>query len=149
MSDKPEGTVPISDLELVHWVEEKDSMRGHARARGIPLSGSYVTFDDMRDAILEKGPIVIATPKADLAMFVLEGRFDNQIMVLRQSGINVRRFLVRETTFESMFGNFRGWSYGVSSEKPYPGSKSPFNTGLIPLEKLRFRCLSCHGYTAL
>ena len=97
----------ITDLELVHWTDEKLSMRGITQG-GPRVAKNVETFDQVRSAILEHGPIVIATDRVDLSFFVLSGYFENEIMAVRQSGVNVRRFLVREDEFEFAFGDFRG-----------------------------------------
>lgn len=98
----------IENLELIHWVNEEESISGQARKYGEPITEQYSTFDEVRSAILAKGPISITTNWANLHVFVLDGEFDNELMVLRQSGLNIRRFLVRECFFVDSFGDFQG-----------------------------------------
>lgn len=103
-----EEPVPkITNLEMVHWVAEEDSFGGEARRNGMPVESAYETFQDARKAILECGALVVATDKVDVIFFVTSGRYDNQILAIRQSGVNVRRFLIREEQFEVSYGTFQ------------------------------------------
>lgn len=101
--DADSGT--IKDLELIHWVEHKDSFRVVARSEGHRVEHMYETFPELYEAILELGPLSIASPKADVALFVISGEFDGHIMAVRHSGRNIRRFLVREDLFDELYGN--------------------------------------------
>lgn len=100
-----EHSETIKDLELVHWVEEKDSFRGIARREGQRIERMYETLHELHEAILELGPVSITSSKADVTLFAISGVFDGHIMALRQSGRNVRRFLVREELFEPLYGS--------------------------------------------
>jgi hypothetical protein len=103
-----EEPVPkITNLEMVHWVSEEESFRGQARRHGKRVASTYETFQDARNAIMEHGELVIATDRVDVIFFVAGGRYDNQILAVRQSGINVRRFLIREEHFEVSYGTFQ------------------------------------------
>lgn len=105
--DKPELDDEIRDLELVHWVDEKSSMRGIAQADGVPVKKLYVTYEEVYAAILEHGPLVFGNSKVDVMFFAVSGTFDGDIVAVRQSGRNVRRFLIREDLFEKEYGNFK------------------------------------------
>ncbi len=96
----------IPNLEMVNWVAEDDSLRAHFRENGTPIERWYETYDEARAAILRDGPIIVATRKFDLLVQVLGGRFDDEIMAIRTSGRNVRRFLIREKFFAERFGTF-------------------------------------------
>lgn len=74
---------------------------------GVKIEKVYESFQQARDAILEHGAIVIATDRVDVTFVVTNGRYDNQILAIRQSGVNVRRFLIREEHFEASFGTFQ------------------------------------------
>lgn len=103
-----EEPVPkITNLELIHWVSEADSLTGQARLHGKPAESTYRTFEDVRQALLSKGTLVIATDRMDVIFCLLEGRYENQILALRHSGVNVRRFLIREEQFEASYGTFQ------------------------------------------
>ena len=97
----------IRDLELVHWVDEEHSLRGIARNSGVPMEREYKTFQDLYNAILENGPLVGTSSIVDVSFLAVSGEFDGQIMAVRQSGRNVRRFLVREDLFEDQYGSFQ------------------------------------------
>ena len=94
----------IENLELVHWVEEKDSMRGQAAKNGKRVTKPYKDFDELYSSILEHGPLVCATDLADVCFFTPCGEFDGHIIAVRQSGRNVRRILVRSDHFDELFG---------------------------------------------
>jgi hypothetical protein len=104
VQDSDEADSKLQDVELVHWVKEEDSVRGWPR---FPIQKRYQTFKEARDAILKNGPISIFTDRVDVTFFVLNGQFDGQLMAIRQSGVNVRRYLIREDTFEDAFGSFQ------------------------------------------
>lgn len=106
-SDAENATPRINNLELIDWVPEEQCMRTQAKLHGVKIEKVYETFQQARDAILELGPIVIATDKVDVIFVVTDGRYDNQILAIRQSGVNVRRFLIREELFEVSFGTFK------------------------------------------
>lgn len=106
-STAEDATPRITNLELIHWVPKEQSMQVQAKLHGLKIEKVYETFQEARDAILEHGAIVIATDRVDVIFFVPDGRYDNQILAIRQSGVNVRRFLIREELFEVSFGNFR------------------------------------------
>lgn len=97
----------ITNLELIHWVPEDQCMRSQAKLHGVKIETVYESFKQARDAILEHGAIVISTDRVDVIFVVTDGRYDNQILAIRQSGINVRRFLIREENFEVSFGTFQ------------------------------------------
>ncbi|APG48231.1 hypothetical protein [Phaeobacter porticola] len=100
-----DGSGTIKNLELVHWVEHKESFRLVARSEGHPVEQMYETFPELYEAISELGPLSIASPKADVALFAISGEFDGHIMAVRQSGRNIRRFLVREDFFDALYGS--------------------------------------------
>jgi hypothetical protein len=103
-----EATPQITDLEMIHWVPEEQSMRGIAKQNGVRIETVYETFQQARSAILDLGPIVIATHRVDVIFLAPDGRYDGELLAIRQSGINVRRFLIREEFFEATYGNFQG-----------------------------------------
>lgn len=105
MEDKP---LPITNLENVTWVDEGQSLSAVARNSGAPVAKMYVTFQDAYDAISAGGPIVVGTPQADIIFFIAAGRFGDCIIAVRQSGVNVRRFLIEPGRFEDTFGDFQG-----------------------------------------
>lgn len=98
----------ISDLELVHWADEDHSMRGIAKKEGIPVESMYETYQSLYDARLDNGPLVIASPVVDVIFIAESGEFDGHIVAVRQSGRNVRRFLIRKDIFEEQYGTFQG-----------------------------------------
>lgn len=103
-----EEPVPkITNLEMVHWVSEEDSFRTEAQRHGKRVESTYKTFQSARKAILEHGALVVATDRVEVIFFVPNGRYDNQILAIRQSGINVRRFLIREEHFKVSYGTFQ------------------------------------------
>lgn len=97
----------IQSLELVHWVDEKSSMRGIAQADGVRAKKLYVTYEEIYAAILEHGPLVHASSLVDVMFFAVSGTFDGDIVAVRQSGRNVRRFLIRADQFEMQYGSFQ------------------------------------------
>ena len=103
-----ETTLEIENLELVHWVEEKDSVRGHAIESGKRIDTPYSGFDELYAAILKEGPLICANDMVDICFFTPSGEFDGHIIAIRQSGRNVRRFLVRSDHFEDLFGSVQG-----------------------------------------
>lgn len=102
-----DATPRITNLELIHWVPKEQSLQVQAKLHGRTIEKVYESFQQARDAILEHGAIVIATDRVDVIFFVPDGRYENQILAIRQSGVNVRRFLIREELFEVSFGTFR------------------------------------------
>lgn len=106
--DKDENTTApnqITDLEMVHWVDEQSSMRGMAKAGGKRVETIYETFQELYDAILVDGPLVISSPIVDVTIFAPCGRFEGDLIATRQSGRNVRRFLIRSDLFEEEYGS--------------------------------------------
>lgn len=98
----------LRDLESIDWVEEENSMRGFAKKFGVPVKHNYANFNEFHSAILERGPISVASPIVDVHFFALNGDFDGHIMAVRHSGRNIRRFLIREGLFEMQYGSFQG-----------------------------------------
>lgn len=82
-------------------------MTGIARKSGIPVERMYESFQSLYDAILRNGPLVVASPKVDVIFGTESGEFDGHIVAVRQSGRNVRRFLIREDEFEERYGTFQ------------------------------------------
>lgn len=103
MSDGTERS--ISNLELVHWVECDDSMHGRALTEGGKVEKCYESFEELYNAILEHGTLVISKPLVDLILLAIDGEFDGHLMAIRQSGRNVRRFLVRRDFFDEVYGS--------------------------------------------
>lgn len=101
------ATIRITDLEMIHWVDEKSSMRGVAEAAGKRVEKVYDTFQELHSAILEGGQLVIANPVVDVSFLAVGGRFDGHVMAIRQSGRNIRRFLIRFESFEEEYGSVR------------------------------------------
>jgi|GEM_PF-3912051 len=95
----------IPNLEMVSWGSEKDSYRQGAKDDP-QIEQLYETFDEARTAILRDGPIVIARPYADLVIHAPEDMVDDVLLVIRFSGRNVRRFLIREANFGDNFADF-------------------------------------------
>ena len=98
----------IRNLELIDWVEPGRDMRTIALESGVKIDEQYHTFDDLRDSILEHGPMVVPGKLVDLIFLVLDGEYDNQVLAIRHSGRNIRRFLIREDYFQHAFGDFEG-----------------------------------------
>jgi hypothetical protein len=78
-----------------------------ARANGYQPTKEYQSYEELYNAILAHGALVVATDIADAAFVVPGGRFDGHIVAIRQSGRNIRRMLIRSDHFEYMFGNVR------------------------------------------
>lgn len=106
-NEPPISVEKIRDLELINWVDEESSMRGMAQSDGLSVSELYVSFQDVYAAILAHGPLVSASAKVDVMFFAVSGFFDGNIVAVRQSGRNVRRFLVREDLFDERYGSFQ------------------------------------------
>ncbi|MEL7453001.1 MAG: hypothetical protein AAGJ50_06470 [Pseudomonadota bacterium] len=98
----------IPNLEMVHWATEGESLREIALSNGLRVEQPYETFEELYLALEQHGPLVIAGPKVDVMFVPLDGEFDGHVMALRQSGRNVRRFLVRSDSFGDEFGGFQG-----------------------------------------
>ena len=116
--DKDKTTTPtyqITDLEMVHWVDEQSSMRSIAQARGKRVEKIYETFQELNDAILKEGPLVISSPIVDVTIFAPDGRFDGHLIAIRHSGRNVRRFLIRCDFFEKQYGSVTNCIDHISS----------------------------------
>lgn len=79
-------------------------MRCAALAHGEKIATIYMTFNETVEAIEKKGPIIVSNPRADIILFAVSGRFDGSLMAVRQSGLNIRRFLVRPDTFADEYG---------------------------------------------
>ncbi|NOC46367.1 hypothetical protein [Ruegeria sp. HKCCD7559] len=90
------------NLELVHWM---DLDEWEARKKQ-PIENMYQTFADAADAIDEFGPIEIHTSRANAYFWRTSGQFEDDIIAVRQSGLNVRRILIRADSFEDTYGNF-------------------------------------------
>lgn len=90
------------NLELVHWM---DIDEWEAREKQ-PIKKLYQTFADVAQAIDEHGPIEVHTSRANAFFFRFSGRFEDDIVAVRQSGLNVRRILVRAKDFEASYGDF-------------------------------------------
>ena len=97
----------IANLELIFWVDEASSMRGMAQRDGLEVQELYQTYDELYEALVEHGSLVIATPKVDVIFSAVSGVFEGNIVALRQSGRNVRRFLIRESNFDRQYGTVR------------------------------------------
>ena len=108
VSSDDEENGKIQNLELVHWVDESESMRGQALRDGHRPEQVYETFDELYASILEHGPLVVPTNKVDIVFFAPSGVFDGHIIALRQSGRNVRRILIRSDHFDDLFGTVSG-----------------------------------------
>ena len=105
--DKDKDTIApnqINDLEMVQWVEEEESMRGLGRAKSKRVEELYETFQELYDALMEYGPLVVTSLVVDVVLIAVEGHFDGHIMAVRHSGRNVRRFLIRADSFELEYG---------------------------------------------
>ena len=99
-------TEQIRDLELVDWVDEEPSLRGMALKDGLRVREPYKSFRKLYDAIIEHGPLLYATSSADAIFVAASEPFDGDILAIRHSGRNVRRFLIREDHFEGQYGSF-------------------------------------------
>ncbi|MEX0970815.1 MAG: hypothetical protein WD046_10270 [Paracoccaceae bacterium] len=99
-------TEKITDLEMVHWVDEQSSMRGMAKAGGKRPEKTYESFQELYDAILKDGTLVFSSPVVDVVIFAPEGRFEGHLIAVRHSGRNVRKFLIRADLFDDEYGNF-------------------------------------------
>lgn len=106
MPSQKESKSEIKNLELVHWTNEEESMRGYAQREGERVEQGYSSFQEAYDAIIEKGPIVVANDLVDLVLLAPKGEFDGHIVAVRHSGRNVRRFLIRSDEFEHAYGDF-------------------------------------------
>lgn len=91
------------DLERVHWMSLDD---WETRKR-VPATRPYVTFKDIAEAIDEFGPLEVCNDRVNVFFTRTSGRFENDIVAIRQSGLNVRRVLVRQDDFEVAYGTFQ------------------------------------------
>lgn len=106
MNEEPfEEPDDIENLELVHWCDYEDSVRFFAFEKGIRVEKTYQTFAELYDAILENGPLVIGTDMVDIILFAVYGKFDGGLIAVRQSGRNIRRFLIERDSFEQLYGS--------------------------------------------
>ncbi len=108
MSDSKAASITkkIRDLELIDWVdEESSSVRGMALNDGLRVREPYESFQELYDAILEHGPLLYASSIVDVVLLAVSGLFDGHIVAVRQSGRNIRRFLIREDLFEEQYGS--------------------------------------------
>lgn len=105
----------IPDLEMTHWAPKGESLREQALNDGFRVQRPYETFEELYLALEQYGPLVVAGQKVDVVFIALSGEFDGHIMAVRQSGRNVRRFLVRSDTFNDEFGDFQGCIDHISS----------------------------------
>lgn len=96
----------IRNLELVRWTNKTESMRGVARREGEPVAHWFQTFREAYDAIVEKGTIVYSSDQVDLILTAPQGEFDGHIVAIRQSGRNIRRFLIHADQFDDLYGDF-------------------------------------------
>lgn len=96
----------IPNLELVEWVEPDHSLRKLAKESGKPMQLKNQNFEGIFEAIRSQGDIFIATPFADLTIFAPIGRYEGCLVAVRQSGVNVRRFLIKSDTFSNMFSDY-------------------------------------------
>jgi hypothetical protein len=90
------------NLELVHWMSLDD---WNTREK-TPVTKTYKTFEDVVSAIDELGPLEICTDRVNVTFLRTSGRFEDDIVVIRQSGMNVRRILVTKADFENGYGSF-------------------------------------------
>lgn len=103
MTDDDNIPLENSFLELIHWKTlEEWNERETIQARKI-----YSTFDEAAKAIDEQGPFEVETDRVNAYFIRTSGRFENDIIAIRQSGLNVRRILIRKDTFPELFGSFQ------------------------------------------
>ena len=93
---------------MIHWAPKGESLREQALNDGFRVQRPYKTFEELYLGLEQYGPLVLAGSKFDLIFVALSGEFDGHIMAVRQSGRNIRRFLVRSDTFDDEFGDFQG-----------------------------------------
>lgn len=74
-----------------------------ARKR-VPATRPYVTFKDIAEEIDEFWPLEVCNEIVNVFFTRTSGRFENDIVAIRQSGLNVRRVLVRQDNFEVAYG---------------------------------------------
>lgn len=98
----------MPDLEMVHWAPEGESLRVRAPRDGFRVQRPYETFGELYLGLEQHGPLIVAGEMVDVIFVALSGEFDGHVMAVRQSGRNVRRFLVRSDTFDDEFGDFQG-----------------------------------------
>jgi hypothetical protein len=91
-----------TDLELIHWMSLDD---WETRER-VPATRTYVTFKDVAEAIDEHGPLEVCNDRVNVFFTRTSGRFESDIVAIRQSGRNVRRILVRQDDFEVEYETF-------------------------------------------
>ncbi|WP_298922652.1 hypothetical protein [uncultured Roseobacter sp.] len=97
----------IANLEIVHWAKKGESFRERALEDGLRVERLYKTFAELYCALEEHGPFIIASSMVDVVFVAVGGEFDGHVMVVRQSGRNIRRFLIRSDTFEDEYGSFQ------------------------------------------
>ena len=90
------------NLELVHWM----SLDDWKTREQVLVTKKYNTFDDVANAIDELGPLESCNDRVNVTFIRTSGRFENDIVVFRQSGMSVRRILVDRQTFENVYGSF-------------------------------------------
>ncbi|MDJ0822968.1 MAG: hypothetical protein QNJ09_14300 [Paracoccaceae bacterium] len=92
------------NVELVKWLSiEEWNNRERDKVRE-----QYSTFEQLASAIDERGPYEIETDRANQYFVRASGKFENGIVVPRQSGLNVRRIYIDPETFDLTYGDVAG-----------------------------------------
>ncbi|WP_424973584.1 hypothetical protein [Dinoroseobacter sp. S124A] len=92
------------NIELIDWL----TLKKWSEREKLPITDFPKTFRDAADAIDKRGPMEWCTDRVNVMFIRTAGRFEDSIVALRQSGLNVRRVLISEDTFVSLYGNFQG-----------------------------------------
>ena len=101
--DRLNGDSP-ENLERVDWMTIEDwNMREKTVA-----SRKFETFEELASAIDEHGPLELCKDTVNVTFIRTQGRYEKDIIALRQSGLNVRRILIKKSEFEQEYGNFQG-----------------------------------------
>jgi hypothetical protein len=102
LEDEALRSPETTDLERIHWI----SLDNWETRERVPATGAYVTFKDVAEAIDELGPLEVCNDRVNVFFTRTSGRFESDIVAIRQSGRNVRRILVRQDDFEVEYETF-------------------------------------------
>lgn len=103
MSEENGTSISDSYLELVHWQRLEEWEKREKR----PTQKVYKSFDDAANAIDEFGPLEVCTDRANAFFTRTSGRFEDDIVAIRQSGLNVRRILISRKKFDYQYRDFQ------------------------------------------
>lgn len=104
ISSEDDPTSEAPNLEMVHWVEEENSFRTVALNEGHKPAAGYQSFEELYEAIITHGPLVVPTDMVDAIFIAPTGKFDGHLIAIRHSGRMVRRMLIRSDEFGAAYG---------------------------------------------